>query len=127
MRVLITGSRDWEDEAHVRKEMSRLWDRCPPFEMITIVHGGCPTGVDRYAARWVDTSAADDVNVTEEVHPADWKKHGKSAGPIRNQEMVDSEPDYFLAFVRNSSPGTTGTVSLCRRSQISGAVWYVDD
>lgn len=127
VRVLVTGSRDWYDEGLVREELDRIWDRCLPFEMITVVHGGCPTGADKYAAKWVDSTRAYEINVTEEIFPADWEKHGRSAGPIRNREMVDSGPEYFLAFVRNGSPGAMGTVNLCRQDRIPGAVWYVED
>ena len=32
------------------------------------------------------------------MEPADWKKYGKSAGPIRNREMLKMDPDIVLIF-----------------------------
>lgn len=48
--------------------------------------------------------------------PADWKKHGRAAGPIRNQEMLDiGKPDLVIAF-----PGGDGTADMVRRSKKAG-------
>jgi hypothetical protein len=47
---------------------------------------------------------------------ADWKKHGKAAGPIRNQKMIDEgKPECVLAF-----PGGRGTADMVRRAMASG-------
>jgi hypothetical protein len=43
-------------------------------------------------AKGVDTSGeyfAFNYNVPMEVFPAEWDKHGRSAGPIRNKQMAD--------------------------------------
>jgi acyl-CoA synthetase (NDP forming) len=48
--------------------------------------------------------------------PANWKKHGKSAGPIRNQLMLDvGKPDLVIAF-----PGGSGTADMIRRARKAG-------
>lgn len=41
---------------------------------------------------------ATELGCQVEVFPADWKKYGRAAGPIRNNEMLDSDPDVVLAF-----------------------------
>lgn len=66
---------------------------------VTFVHGDCPTGFDRICSDWIQVygSLCSRILVIEEKHPADWKKHGKAAGPIRNHEMVDSGGDYLIA------------------------------
>lgn len=47
---------------------------------------------------------------------ADWKRYGKRAGPIRNQQMLDEgKPDLVIAF-----PGGTGTADMIRRSKAAG-------
>lgn len=40
--------------------------------------------------------------------PAEWEKYGKSAGPIRNRQMLDENPDLVIAFHDDieSSKGT---------------------
>ena len=67
------------------------------------VHGAC---------RGVDTSAAE---VAErdgfelEPYPADWEKHGKKAGPIRNRRMA-KRAELWIAFMDQCGPGTRDMV-----------------
>src|SRR5690606_11824331 len=72
----------------------------------TLVHGGAP-GADSEAAY----VAAYLLEWPVEAHPADWQRHGRAAGPIRNQQMVDSGADLVIAF-----PGGRGTADLIRRA-----------
>lgn len=90
-RILITGSRDWP----CRDLAERVLDSLMRIhgDNLIVVHGDCPTGVDR-AFR----EACENRKVTHEPHPADWAKHGKSAGPRRNQQMVDAGATKCLAF-----------------------------
>ncbi len=74
--VLITGSRDFPDLSIVAEEMHAL-----PKGTLVVV--GDARGVDFAAA-----SAARAAGLEVEVHPAQWKLHGKGAGPIRNRVMV---------------------------------------
>jgi hypothetical protein len=43
---------------------------------------------------------------------ADWHRHGRAAGPIRNQKMLDWGPDLVVAFAGGT--GTAGMVRLAR-------------
>jgi len=78
---------------------------------ITIISGGA-TGVDSAAA---DFAAVNFCKL--EVFPADWKQHGRSAGYIRNKQMLfEGKPDLVVAF-----PGGKGTammVDLANRAGI---------
>lgn len=78
-----------------------------------IVHGACPTGADAIADR-----LSRDHGFTVEPHPADWARHGKAAGPIRNQEMVEAGADICLSFILNGSPGATGCTDMAERAGI---------
>ena len=43
----------------------------------------------------------------------DWKKYGKKAGPLRNQQMLEEgKPDLVVAF-----PGGNGTADMVRRAK----------
>ena len=101
MRVLITGTRD--TGAWVLKVDTELRRICGIYgrENVTVVHGDCPSGIDK-AAQVV----CEREGITSERHPADWKRYGKVAGPMRNQKMVSLGADIVLAFPKGASRGT---------------------
>lgn len=78
MKVIIAGSRKVEDYRLVVQAM----ERCG-YEVTEVVCG-MATGVDRLGEQW---ARANDISVTE--MPADWNRHGRSAGPIRNRQMAE--------------------------------------
>lgn len=110
-RVLITGWRAWpmEDRDFIWRELDRLWTRVGtnaadyiPPRSIMVVHGQCPDGgVDLYAELW-----AKDREQLWDPHPANWMKHGKAAGPIRNSEMVALGANLCIGFPGPDSRGT---------------------
>lgn len=112
MRVIVTGSRTWPDPKAVWLALAEIANTLDPGDTLTVVHGGCPTGADRAAARWcrLPVNAPRTVTVVGEPHPADWDRYGKAAGPIRNREMVDAGADLVIAFPlpgpRSRSRGT---------------------
>lgn len=84
--VLVTGARSWTDLRLTRDSFNDLWNRWGPANITRplLVSGHCPEGADALAEQlW---HAAD-----FEVLPvsADWSTHGRRAGFLRNQRMVD--------------------------------------
>lgn len=116
-RVLVTGSRDWEDEVAVFDALTEQLNE--DFEHhIVVVHGHCPTGADAIADKFCKANEGNRFcTVDVERHPADWSL-GKKAGPLRNQEMVDLGADICLAFMLPGSRGTRHCVSAARRAGI---------
>lgn len=108
MRVLCCGDRNWGYRGVIRRVLTSLTDR-----PITVVHGAC-RGADEIAA-----SIATTLGMATEAHPADWNKHGKAAGPIRNQAMLESGIDLVLAF-HNDIDASKGTADMVRRAQSAG-------
>lgn len=120
--ILICGGRDFgnitKDERDPDYElrinqyywaMDRL-DELFKDKNIHIIHGNA-TGADTIADIWGRTNQK---KVTP--YPANWKKHGIAAGPIRNQQMLDEgKPDFVIAF-----PGDDGTADMCRRAKSAG-------
>ena len=104
-RILVTGSREWLDRRGVWRA---LHEQAIGTDGVTVVHGDCPTGADRYAREWCAETQLEGLPVTEERHPADWDKHGRAAGPIRNNEMVALGADIVLAFPLGESRGPRG-------------------
>lgn len=74
---------------------------------ITIIEGG---------ARGADSAAADFALINccpIEEYQADWKRHGTSAGPIRNRRMLEEgKPDLVIAF-----PGGKGTANMIAQAR----------
>lgn len=87
---------------------------------LTIVHGG---------ARGPDTQAglmlADDAKI--EVFPADWDGLGRSAGYMRNMEMLDSNVDRVIAFWDGKSRGTKHTINEAWRRGIPVRIYMERD
>lgn len=106
MRVLVCGGRNYSDKCY-------LWsvlDGLGPPEVSAIISGAAK-GADALAAEW-----AKRFGFPLYEFPADWKAHGKAAGPIRNQRMIDDgKPDLVVAFA-----GGRGTADMTRRAEISG-------
>jgi len=77
-------------------------------EDIEIVSGHC-AGTDQLGEQY-----ADKHGIKCAVFPAEWKKYGRAAGPVRNSQMIDyaaaSEKPMVVAFVSPKSKGTLDTV-----------------
>lgn len=104
-RVLVCGSRDYQNAAHVW----RVLDDLSPQPTV-IIHGDY-RGADTLAKRWAIARFIPDL-----PFPADWIAYGRGAGPRRNQRMIDEgKPDLVVAF-----PGAAGTRDLVFRAREAG-------
>lgn len=68
---------------------------------------------------------ASDHNLQCEIHPADWKRYGNSAGPIRNAEMAEVS-DALIAFWDGESRGTKSMIKLAREKGLQVAIVRYD-
>lgn len=114
MRILVCGGRDYHDWNTFRNVMEIIGEvrfpRHPEDDYgnylykCTVIAGGAQ-GADALAADWAM------INWTGyEEYKADWDKHGKAAGPIRNRRMlVEGKPDLVIAF-----PGGKGTANMVK-------------
>jgi hypothetical protein len=120
MRILVTGSRDWDDSRKIVEIlMAFTYGRANYVDVndVTLVVGACPSGADQIAE-----AVATTWGWTIERHPAAWNTLGVSAGYIRNQEMVDSGADICLAFRRGNSKGTTHCGKAAEKAGIT-TIW----
>lgn len=109
-RVLITGSRVFNDPQKMHDALSEQYRIYGPM---TIVHGAA-RGADSLAGDWGKSAKEIGLDVEVEVHPADWGQHGKAAGFIRNQKMVDLGANIVLAFPRGKAAGTRHAMKIAR-------------
>lgn len=112
LRVLITGSRYYDNRSQMESALNIHTMHIPRLRKVTVVHGGAP-GADTLAGE-----IAKYLGMQVEVHPAEWGKYGKAAGPIRNKHMVDLGADICLAFPVGDSHGTRGCMSLAEEAGI---------
>jgi len=112
MRVIVCGGRNYRDRAAVFAALDRLHAE----RGIDFLIQGVADGADYLAWQW-----ADERGVPCGSYPAQWDEHGKRAGPIRNQEMIDEgKADGVVAF-----PGGKGTADLVQRAAAAGLkVWF---
>lgn len=120
MRVLITGSRNWEGPAAEAK-IAEVLGAAQRFaeavgSPLVVVHGDCPTGADAVADRWA--RRRDQEGVLVDPHPAKWGTYGKGAGFIRNGIMVGEGADMCVAFWRDESKGTEDCLTRAQASNI---------
>ena len=107
MKVLITGGRSYADRATVFRELDKLHAETT----ITVLIHGAATGADTLADSWAKSRGVEVI-----ACPADWSRHGRAAGPIRNKAMLtDHKPELLLAF-----PGGRGTANMIGQAQAAG-------
>lgn len=125
MRILVCGGRNFanpkatDEYRFLMKELDKIaeefskeynpYDNWLPTDIVII--NGRGRGVDSASSDWAV------VNYAQlKEYPADWDTHGKAAGFIRNQQMLDKgKPDLVIAF-----PGGTGTADMVRRAKKAG-------
>ena len=121
-RLLITGSRDWDDERSIRNALLDLRDALDwtgrDGLSVVLVSGACPTGADMLCEK-----IAAEIGWTIERHPAKWKEYGKSAGPRRNAEMVNLGANLCFAFIKNESRGATHAATIATAAGIPVRKW----
>ena len=69
-------------------------------------------------------------NVPIMVIPADWKKHGRAAGPIRNRAMLDyakKETPVVAAFWDGKSKGTGNMLKQAKAAGAECNIFFYED
>jgi len=113
MRVIVCGGRKYNNATRLYSILGKLHRE----RGVDVVIQGGASGADELAAKW---AAANGVNTI--TYAAEWDKHGRAAGPKRNQAMLEKEkPDGVVAF-----PGGSGTADMIRRAEAAGVpVWRI--
>lgn len=96
MKVGVIGSRGFKDYDLVVKTLSKM-------DISLIVSGGA-IGADTLGERY-----AKENNIETKIFLPDWKTHGKSAGFIRNTDIIN-ESEIIVAFWDGVSKGTKDSI-----------------
>lgn len=107
--LLVCGGRDFADYELLKKILTNA----APDTIIS----GAARGADSLAARF-----AREHNVPIEEFPADWKRLGRRAGPIRNGKMLERLMEQgagtVIAFWDGRSRGTADMIRQARRAGV---------
>lgn len=111
MKVVVSGSRVFgnplEATAHIVGRITQL----PPD---TILIHGSALFTDRICAHTARVAGLEVIS-----YPADWHRHGKRAGIVRNGIMLDQQPDLVLVFWNGVSKGTKHMIDEARRRKLN--------
>lgn len=117
-RVIIAGSRTFKDYPFLEDTLNKILTSKIPN--IQIVSGGQismdenknPHGADYLGEQWARKKA-----YPIHIFPANWNKHGKAGGPIRNKQMAEYA-DALIAFHDGQSKGTANMIEEARKAKI---------
>ena len=107
-KVIIAGSRGFTDYNMLQQTCDTILENLYPDLPIAIISGtssGCDALGERYAH---------ERGYALQRHPADWKKYGRAAGPIRNRQMVEGA-DAAIVFWDGHSKGTKNLIEQANR------------
>lgn len=106
MKILVCGGRDFTDYELMKEILNAL-------DITEIIHGAA-RGADALAGRF-----GRERNIPQNAFPAQWVKHGRSAGPLRNIQMVvEGKPSLVVAFPTSGSRGTLHCIETARKHGI---------
>ncbi len=118
MRVIVAGSRGFTNYENMRRALDHLLQHQLP--LVTIISGGA-RGADYLGEKY-----AHEKELPLEVYPADWVRHGKSAGFRRNVHMVTSiKADGLVAFWDGQSRGTKHVIDEARKWGLEVRVYNI--
>lgn len=120
-KIIIAGGRDFADYDFLKRKLSQFIKN-HPNRRFTIVSGAA-RGADSLGEQY-----AREKVIPIKRFPADWNHLGRSAGYIRNTQMLDyiTQPDcegYVLAFWDGKSKGTAHMIKSAKRAGVQVEIY----
>lgn len=106
MRVIIAGSRNFNDYLLLERTMKIIKDKGIIIEEVL---SGTARGADALGEKWAATK-----RIPLKRFPAEWEKYGRSAGIKRNYTMVNNA-EGLVAFWDGKSKGTNHIIEHARQ------------
>ena len=116
VRIIFAGSREWRDYSTIAATMLSIRDYLAEKGAKLFVIEGRARGADLTAERVAILNG-----IPYQGFPAQWKKFGKAAGPIRNEQMlVEGRADGTIAFHDDitHSRGTRHMIDISAKRQV---------
>jgi basic membrane lipoprotein Med (substrate-binding protein (PBP1-ABC) superfamily) len=107
MKVIIAGGRTFNNYELLKNVCNQI------IKKDWTIISGCASGADTLAIDY-----AKEFNINYEEYPADWNLYGKSAGLIRNQQMLNTNATHLIAFWDGKSPGTKNMINISKLKNI---------
>ncbi len=107
MTITVGGCRNFFDKEIVFSYLDQVLGPYTKNEIV-ILSGHC-SGVDQLAELYAKERGCELL-----LFPADWKRYGRGAGPIRNKQMVEKS-DWVIAFWDQTSRGTASLISYAQK------------
>jgi len=114
MRLLICGDRKFTDYNTIYNTVNYILNTLN-IDIECIIEGGAK-GADKFGKQ-----VGDALGISVISFPAKWDAYGKSAGMIRNKQMMDEgDPNFCLAFhdAIINSKGTKDMIDRCKKRKI---------
>lgn len=121
MKVAIIGGRSFNNYQLLSETIDRHFYTNGPFRSVFLVHeiiSGGAKGADFLAAKF---AKGNNIKLTEFL--PDWDKHGKSAGFIRNEDIIKNS-DMVLCFWDGQSKGSANSLSIAKRLKKNTIIIY---
>ena len=120
IRIIVAGSRTFQDFSLLCRELDALLSQYPGLRPV-IVSGGA-RGADSLGIEYASLAGCESV-----VFPAKWDLYGKSAGFIRNQEMLRYACSrhalpFLVAFWDGESKGTSHMIRIAAKEGVQSKV-----
>lgn len=109
-KVIVAGGRDFNDYDKLEDCLNEVllkydeFDEMFIFKENYIIVSGKATGADTLGEKY-----AKENNLPIREFAADWKTHGKAAGPMRNKQMAEYA-DICICFWDGKSKGTKNMI-----------------
>lgn len=113
-KVIIAGCRDFADYELLKKECDFCLQNQKPEDIVIV--SGHASGADALGEHY-----ALERDLQLETYTADWKAHGRAAGPIRNAQMA-SVAHALIAFWDGKSRETKNMIDTATKRGLQVAV-----
>lgn len=113
-RVIIAGSRTFTDYELLDHKLSHILQRLTPDD--TAIVSGTAKGADQMGEHWAWAHGFEVMRF-----PAQWDVHGKRAGYIRNEQMLEAAT-HLIAFHDGVSRGTAHMIDIARKKGLKVVV-----